>query len=90
MRILVLGATGMLGSTVFRVFDQDPAYKVWGTIRSPAALHYFPDSQHTRILTWVDVLDQDALASALARVRPDIVINCVGMTISGRRGILWR
>lgn len=79
MKVLVLGVTGMLGNAVFRVFACDPAFEVWGTLRSGSAMRYFPSQSHERLLAGVDVLDQDALASAMAKVRPDVVINCVGL-----------
>ncbi|WP_137885661.1 SDR family oxidoreductase [Pseudomonas sp. 2FE] len=79
MRVLVLGVTGMLGGAVFKVFDQDAAHEVWGTLRSPASLRYFADKQHSRLLVGVDALDQDALIRALERVRPDVVVNCIGL-----------
>lgn len=79
MRILVLGVTGMLGNAVFRVFGADAAYETWGTLRSSSALRHFASSSHARLLTGVDVLDQDALAVVLAKVRPEVVINCVGL-----------
>lgn len=79
MNILVIGVTGMLGNAVFRVFGADTAYEVWGTLRSSAALQHFPEQSHARLLTGVDVLDQDALVLVLAKVRPDVVINCVGL-----------
>lgn len=79
MKILVVGVTGMLGNAVFRVFGADTAYEVWGTLRSGAAFRHFPEQSHARLLTGVDVLDQDVLVSVLAKVRPDVVINCVGL-----------
>ncbi|MBA4287964.1 MAG: NAD(P)-dependent oxidoreductase [Pseudomonas sp.] len=79
MKVLVLGVTGMLGNAVFRVFGADAAYQSWGTLRSAAALRHFPQDSQARLLCGVDVLDQDALASAMARVKPDVVINCVGL-----------
>lgn len=79
MKVLVLGVTGMLGNAVFRVFSADAAYQAWGTLRSTSALHYFPQDSHARLLCGVDVLDQDALTSVMARVKPDVVINCVGL-----------
>lgn len=79
MRILVLGVTGMLGSAVFRVFSADSAYETWGTLRNHSALQYFPPDSHAFLVTGVDVLDQDALVSVLGKVRPDVVINCVGL-----------
>jgi len=79
MKVLVLGVTGMLGNAVFRVFGADAAYQTWGTLRSAAALRHFPQDSQARLLCGVDVLDQDALTSAIARVKPDVVINCVGL-----------
>lgn len=79
MKVLVLGVTGMLGNAVFRVFGADAAYQTWGTLRSATALRHFPQNSHVRLLCGVDVLDQDALTSAIARVKPDVVINCVGL-----------
>jgi dTDP-4-dehydrorhamnose reductase len=78
-KVLVLGVTGMLGNAVFRVFGADAAHQTWGTLRSAAALRYFAADSHARLLCGVDVLDQDALAAVMAKVRPDVVINCVGL-----------
>ncbi|WP_434458545.1 SDR family oxidoreductase [Stutzerimonas urumqiensis] len=79
MRVLVLGVTGMLGHDVYSVLDASPELDVWGTLRSSAGLSHFSEKQHERMLSSVDVLDQDALTAALARIRPDVVINCVGL-----------
>ncbi|MDU9410453.1 SDR family oxidoreductase [Pseudomonas sp. zfem001] len=79
MKVLVLGVTGMLGNAVFRVFSADAAYQAWGTLRSAAALRHFPQNSNARLLCGVDVLDQDTLTSVMARVKPDVVINCVGL-----------
>ena len=78
-KILVLGVTGMLGNAVFRVFSEDTACEVWGTLRSAAALRHFPERSRNRLMTGVDVLDHDAMVSVLTKVRPDVVINCIGL-----------
>jgi dTDP-4-dehydrorhamnose reductase len=69
----------MLGNAVIDVFSQDSSYEVWGTLRSASALRYFAVEQRARLLVGVDVLDQDALVRALDMVRPNVVINCVGL-----------
>lgn len=78
-KVLVLGVTGMLGNAVFRVFGADAAHQTWGTLRSASALRHFPVDSHDRLLSGVDVLDQDALTAVMAKIRPDVVINCVGL-----------
>lgn len=79
MKVLVLGVTGMLGSAVFRVFGADKKFEVFGTLRSGAGLRFFEGADHTHLKYGVDVLDSDSLAEALASVRPDLVINCIGL-----------
>lgn len=79
MNVLVLGVTGMLGSAVFKQFSLDQRYQVSGTLRNAGGRRHFPESLHAQLISNVDVLDQDALISVLERVRPDVVINCVGL-----------
>lgn len=79
MNVLILGVTGMLGSTGFRQLSADQRYQVWGTLRSAGGLRYFPAGTHSHLLSNVDVLDQDGLVTVLERVRPNVVINCVGL-----------
>lgn len=79
MKVLILGVTGMLGNAVFRVFQADPRFEVWGTLRRDAARKHFPADSHARLHAGVDVLDQDSLVAALAAIQPDVVINCVGL-----------
>lgn len=79
MKVLVLGVTGMLGNAVFQVFSADAGYETWGTLRSGTALRHFPQLAHARLLTGVEVLDQDSLVAALLKARPDVVINCIGL-----------
>lgn len=79
MKVLVLGAAGMLGNAVFRVFAGDVVHQTWGTLRSEVALRHFAANFHSRLLCGIDLLDQDAVTAVMARVRPDVVINCVGL-----------
>lgn len=79
MKILVLGATGMLGNMVFRYFQNNELFETWGTIRSEKALSCFPVHFHPKLITNVDVLVHDELISVLGKIQPDYVINCVGL-----------
>ncbi|MDQ2104724.1 dTDP-4-dehydrorhamnose reductase family protein [Azospirillum isscasi] len=79
MKILVLGVSGMLGNAAFRVLRDEFGFDVHGTARSDAVRRYFPADAQDRIHTGIDVTDGDALIGALARVRPDVVVNCIGV-----------
>ena len=77
MKVLVLGVSGMLGNAVFKVLTD--RYETWGSLRSSAALSYFTNEQQGRIISGVDVLEHDQMVELLSRVRPDVIVNCVGL-----------
>ena len=79
MKILVLGATGMLGSTMFKQLFADERYSVWGTTRSPTARANFSEVERAKLVSNIDVLDSDQLISVFGEIKPDVVINCVGL-----------
>lgn len=78
MKILVLGATGMLGNIVCRYFH-DTGIETWGTMRNEKARSYFPDSLQSYLLSNIDVVNQDQLIDVFERIKPDVVINCIGI-----------
>jgi dTDP-4-dehydrorhamnose reductase len=79
MRILVLGAGGMLGHVMLRTLAADPQHAVTGTVRNDAALRDLAAGWGARLIGGVDVDQPDALIRAFAGSRPDVVINCVGL-----------
>lgn len=79
MRILVLGAGGMLGNAVFRYFDSQPGFTVLGSLRSPEKLHRFPEDARRRITSGVNVDNPEVLGELIYSTRPDVTINCIGL-----------
>lgn len=77
--VVVLGASGMLGNTMLRVFATDPQYRVFGSIRSMTSLGRFPKSVRPLLIGGIDVGNADALTGLLAEVKPRVVINCIGL-----------
>ena len=78
-KVLVLGATGMLGNAVFRLFSQSAGYDVVGSVRSTSALRLLPQELSDRVICGVDVENFDSLTSLFARARPEVVVNCIGL-----------
>lgn len=75
----MLGVTGMLGSQVFQSLSKDSRYTAYGTMRGPEGLRFFAEEARSRIVTGFDALDHDSLVHVFNQVRPDVVINCIGL-----------
>lgn len=80
MKVLVFGASGMIGSAMFRVLSEKKEWEVRGTLRSNAWKHFFPETLAGKLIPDVDVERHDALVRVFAQVQPDVVVNCVGLT----------
>lgn len=78
MRVLVLGASGMLGNAMLRVMSNQEGWAVYGTLRSsnPALQALAPRAQ---LLHGVHADQPDSLIDAFTSSRPQVVINCVGL-----------
>lgn len=79
MKVLVLGASGMLGNAMMRVLSQNQALNVWGTARSPSVKQFFLPEMRERIIAGIDVENQDTLTRVFAELRPGTVVNCIGL-----------
>jgi len=69
----------MLGNAVLRVMHEAQGLEVFGTVRSSNVPHVFSKEVAKTIITGCDVADQDALVKLFAEVRPNVVINCIGL-----------
>ncbi|MBV8033832.1 SDR family oxidoreductase [Roseateles sp.] len=79
-RLLVLGASGMLGNAVLRVFAADPAYEVFGSVRSAGVIATLQaKAPAAQFVAGADVESLDSLTRLFAQVRPSLVVNCIGI-----------
>ncbi|NLU78816.1 SDR family oxidoreductase [Micromonospora sp. HNM0581] len=75
-RLLVLGATGMLGHTLMQELLDSPDIEVRGAARGTVGL---PPAVAERVTSGVDILAEGRIGRLLDDVRPDVVVNCVGV-----------
>ena len=80
MKVLVIGASGMIGSTVMRVLSEPSEWQVFGTLRDESNKRFFSDSLAKRLIPNVDAELQDSVVQVFDQIRPDVVINCAGLT----------
>ena len=78
-RILILGASGMLGSSLFRALSTDPRFDVFGSLRDHSFKQYFESALRHSLIPGIDMRDEIGLLNLLKSIKPDLLINCVGI-----------
>lgn len=78
MKILVLGATGMLGHKLLQRLSV--GHDVWGTVRQTVdQASPIPGIGPERLIGEVSATDLAAIGQAVEKVQPDAVLNCIGI-----------
>lgn len=80
MKVLVVGASGMIGSTVLRVLSEEGDWQVFGSVRDASVKRFFSATIGGHMIAGVDVEQPDLLVKVLDQIRPDVVVNCAGLT----------
>ncbi len=77
--VLILGATGMLGNATYKYLASQADVRVFGTARQIHPSSVMKPSFKGSIITGVDVENHDSLVRVFTQVRPQVVINCIGL-----------
>ena len=81
MRVLVLGGEGMLGHKVFQVLSK--RFDTFATFQSSNGLWtrypVYEAVDRSRTIGGVNAMDFNTLIRAFALVKPNVVINCIGI-----------
>jgi dTDP-4-dehydrorhamnose reductase len=80
LKLLILGVSGLIGSTFFKVLSQDKNIQVFGTVRSKADKEFFSSIKPSYLIDSIDCNDNVGVQKLFENVRPDVVINCIGLT----------
>lgn len=78
-RILVLGANGMLGGSLFRYFSSDAQFNVLGTTRSSTSMQALKHQGFENIVIDVDADNINSIARVIEEFKPNYVLNCIGI-----------
>lgn len=79
MRVLVVGATGMLGYSLFSNLSDQDGYEVFGTVRNIRGKEIYFENYLDNLIFDIDINNFSSLAQAIAEVKPSVVINCIGL-----------
>jgi dTDP-4-dehydrorhamnose reductase len=75
-----MGATGLIGSYIFRSLSSNTTHKVFGSIRNPEDIKYFLDKYRPHLYRNVNVENIAEVSDIFEQIKPEIVINCIGLT----------
>jgi dTDP-4-dehydrorhamnose reductase len=79
-RVLILGATGALGHVMFTRLSGREGLEVFGTVRDQEqAGRWFSPDLLNKCLGNVNAFNFNSLIHALATVKPEVVVNCIGI-----------
>lgn len=79
MNVLILGATGMLGYSLFSNLAGNSTLNVTGTVRSLTGKADFFAQYQKQLVQGIDVTDIASLEQAIVTTKPAVVINCIGL-----------
>ena len=79
MKLLVLGASGMLGHVLLRELACAPGIEAIGTVRDPAALARLPEGLRGCVRVGGDLTDPGVLEALLDADAPEVIGNAVGV-----------
>jgi dTDP-4-dehydrorhamnose reductase len=78
MRLLIFGGSGMLGHKLWQTLAS--RFNAYVTVRGAAAeYHKFGLFDETRLVDKVVAEDSDTVVKAFTTVKPQVVINCIGV-----------
>lgn len=78
-RVLVLGVTGMLGSTLFRALSAHQDLEIFGTMRDASGARHFSSELRDALVPNVQLEGEGGLLTAFSIAKPDVVVNCIGI-----------
>src|SRR5215210_3971678 len=77
MRVLVLGASGMLGHKVLQVLSE--RFETYGTTRRPSEYLQTVAPAAAGLFEGASATELETVSAAVANARPDAVVNCIGI-----------
>jgi len=79
MKVLIVGATGMLGYSLFSNLSEYSGLEVYGTVRNIKGKERFFTDYPNKIIEGVEVENVHNVGVVIANLKPNVVINCIGL-----------
>lgn len=79
MKILIIGANGMLGNACMNYFGSSKEFEVFGTVRSADVKNLVSFKSTCKVIAGINITEEVTRKKIFEKVEPDVVINCVGI-----------
>lgn len=76
MKLLILGASGMLGNNLFQFFLSKSKFETFALVRNKSSLSRVHASK--KVIEISDIKNTKEFSSVLKKISPKVVINCIG------------
>jgi dTDP-4-dehydrorhamnose reductase len=80
MRVLILGASGMIGSAIYKRLLAESSLEVYGGIRDLNSKNLFSHDLKKKLVHVGNLVKENSAQLTLDEVKPEVVINCAGLT----------
>jgi dTDP-4-dehydrorhamnose reductase len=79
MKILIVGATGMLGYSLFKNLNDITSLDVYGTVRNFQGKEIYFEGCDEKIFKDIDVNHLESIEGVIVKLKPAVIINCIGL-----------
>ena len=80
MKLLILGSSGLLGNTITKYFLGKKNYKTYGSLSDLSKINLFKGNYFNNFVIMKNFLDLIALEEHINKLKPNVIINCLGIT----------
>lgn len=80
MKILILGASGLIGSNIFNFLSRNTDHQVFGSYRNSNAFNLNHGASSLNLISYNLKESISELDEILSSLRPDLIINALGIT----------
>jgi dTDP-4-dehydrorhamnose reductase len=78
IKILILGSTGLLGSTLLKYFSKKNNFKCYGTIRKKSDTNKLRNIKNIKLYK-INFTKKNQIIKFLNQIKPDLIVNCIGI-----------
>ena len=77
-KLIVLGATGLLGNTLLKYFSKQSNIKCYGIIRKSSDIDKLKSIKNVKLYK-IDYKNKNNIIKVFNKIKPNLIINCIGV-----------